>query len=125
MIKLNELLKLPEQYQVKVEEIDKKMFNVFFNKTDNCNDVWLDIKSEKKRLGHPTQKPVQLIETALQNSSKRGDTVLDFFGGSGSTLIACEKMGRRCIMIELDPKYVDCIIARWEKFSNKKAKKLS
>lgn len=61
---------------------------------------------------HPTQKPVELIVYAITNSSKSGDIVLDLFGGSGSTLIACEKARRTCYMAELDPKYVDKIIKR-------------
>ena len=66
-------------------------------------------------------KPVELVERALRNSSKSRDIVLDPFGGSGSTLIACEKSGRRARLIELDPKYVDVIVRRWQDFSGKKA----
>ncbi len=70
---------------------------------------------------HPTQKPVALAEHATMNSSKTGDIVLDLFGGSGSTLIACEKTGRRCYMMELSPAYTDVIVARWEAATGKKA----
>jgi DNA modification methylase len=70
---------------------------------------------------HPTMKPVALIEHCLNNSSKAGDIILDLFGGSGSTLIACEKTGRRCYMMELSPAYVDVIVARWEAATGKKA----
>ena len=66
---------------------------------------------------HPTMKPVALVERAIRNSSKSRDIVLDPFGGSGSTLIACEKAGRQARLIELDPKYVDTIILRWQEFS--------
>ena len=66
-------------------------------------------------------KPIALVERAIRNSSRVTDIVLDTFGGSGSTLIACEKSGRRCRMIELDEKYVDVIIKRWEEYSRKKA----
>jgi site-specific DNA-methyltransferase (adenine-specific) len=76
---------------------------------------------ETKNEFHPTQKPVELSERALKNSSKNGDIVLDLFGGSGSTLIACENNNRKCFMMELDPHYVDVIIARWENFTGKKA----
>ena len=62
-------------------------------------------------------KPVVLVEQAIRNSSKSRDIVLDPFGGSGSTLIACEKTGRQARLIELDPKYVDVIILRWQEFS--------
>ena len=65
-------------------------------------------------------KPVELIERALKNSSKSRDIVMDCFGGSGSTLIACEKLGRQCRMVELDPKYVDVIVKRWEDFTGRK-----
>jgi DNA modification methylase len=66
-------------------------------------------------------KPVELVERAVRNSSKTRDLVLDPFGGSGSTLIACEKSGRRARLIELDPKYVDVIVKRWEDFTGRKA----
>ena len=66
-------------------------------------------------------KPIALIERAINNSSRTMDIVLDAFGGSGSTLIAAEKTNRRCRMIELDEKYVDIIIKRWEDFTGKKA----
>ena len=81
--------------------------------------VW---KFDKERVeGHTTPKPVALIERALQNSSKGGDVVSDLFGGSGSTMIACEKLGRQARMMELDPKYCDVIVKRWEDFTGKKA----
>lgn len=70
---------------------------------------------------HPTQKPVGLSIRALNNSSKPGDCVMDLFGGSGSTMIACEQLNRKCYMMELDPKYVDVIIGRWEQFTGQKA----
>lgn len=85
--------------------------------------VW---KFDKERVeGHTTPKPVALIERALQNSSKGGDIVSDFFGGSGSTMIACEKLGRSSRLMELDPKYCDVIVKRWEDFTGKKAVLLS
>lgn len=81
--------------------------------------VW---RFDKERVeGHTTPKPVALIERALSNSSKGGDTVTDLFGGSGSTLIACEKTSRDCRMMELDPKYCDVIIKRWQEFTGKEA----
>jgi DNA modification methylase len=66
-------------------------------------------------------KPVELIERALVNSSKRDDIVLDLFGGSGSTLIAAERMGRKARLLELDPRYVDVIATRWQQFTGKVA----
>ena len=71
--------------------------------------------------GHTTPKPVDLVAYAVGNSSKSGDTVLDLFGGSGSTLIACEKTGRIARLMELDPRYVDVIVKRWQDFTGKKA----
>jgi DNA modification methylase len=83
-------------------------------------DVWFVKKPVSNDL-HPTMKPVELVERAIRNSSKSRDTVLDPFGGSGSTLIACEKAGRQARLIELEPKYCDVIIRRWQEFSGKEA----
>ena len=74
---------------------------------------------------HPTQKPIKLAGWFLDRYSKDGQIIVDLFGGSGSTLIACEQLNRKCYMCELDPKYVDVIIDRWEKFTGKKATKLN
>ena len=74
---------------------------------------------------HPTVKPQALLVPLIRNSSKKGWNVLDLFGGSGSTLIACEQTGRTCYMMELDPHYVDVIIARWEEFTGQKAELLN
>ena len=74
---------------------------------------------------HPTMKPVKLVARFMVNSSRRGDVVADIFGGSGTTLIAAEQLGRRCRMMELDPHYVDVIIARWEKLTGQQAQLLS
>jgi DNA modification methylase len=79
-------------------------------------------KFDKERVvGHTTPKPVALVEKAITNSSKGGDLVIDLFGGSGSTLIAAEKIGRCARVMELDPKYCDVIVQRWEEFTGKKA----
>ncbi|WP_337853613.1 site-specific DNA-methyltransferase [Brachymonas wangyanguii] len=83
-------------------------------------DVW-NIKKPTKNDLHPTMKPVELVERAIRNSSRPGDVVLDPFGGSGTTLIAAEKSGRVARLIELDPKYVDVIVRRWEDFTGKQA----
>ena len=83
-------------------------------------DVW-QIKKPQKNDLHPTMKPVELVERAVKNSSKSRDLVLDPFGGSGSTLIACEKTGRRARLIELDPKYADVIVRRWQDWTGKTA----
>lgn len=83
-------------------------------------DVWHINKPTKNDL-HPTMKPVELVERAIVNSSKTRDIVLDPFGGSGTTLIAAEKSGRQARLMELDPKYVDVIVRRWESFTGKQA----
>lgn len=72
---------------------------------------------------HPTMKPVKLMARCIQNSTKPGETVLDLFGGSGSTMIACEQLDRKCKMVELDPFYCDVIIERWEAFTGETAHK--
>lgn len=79
--------------------------------------------TDSKRV-HPTQKPIALVAWFLNRYSKQSETVADLFGGSGSTLIACEQLGRKCYMMELDPHYCDVIIARWEKLTGQKATKL-
>ena len=86
----------------------------------NEKTVW-ELKKESTNSYHPTQKPVELPERAITNSTKQGDSVLDLFGGSGSTLIACEKIGRLARVMELDPKYCDVIVKRWEDFTGKQA----
>ncbi|MDN8001213.1 site-specific DNA-methyltransferase [Burkholderia multivorans] len=87
-------------------------------------DVWFINKPVKNDL-HPTMKPVELVERAIRNSSKTRDIVLDLFGGSGTTLIAAEKTQRRARLVELDPKYVDVIVKRWQDYTGKKASRQS
>jgi DNA modification methylase len=82
--------------------------------------LWEEKKPAANRL-HPTAKPVELVERALVNSSKAGDIVLDLFGGSGSTLIGCERSDRKARLAEIDPKYADVIITRWEQYSGRAA----
>ena len=79
------------------------------------------INKKNGETGHPTEKPVSVPAMGITHSSKPGDIVLDLFGGSGSTLIACEQTGRKCYMMELDPHYVDVIIKRWENLTGEKA----
>ena len=85
--------------------------------------IWEIPKPTKSDL-HPTTKPVELVANAILNSSKECDSVIDVFGGSGTTLIACEQLNRKCFIMELDPHYCDVIISRWEQFTGKKAIKL-
>ena len=82
-----------------------------------------EVKTSRNGL-HPTMKPLRLIERLVRNSSKKGENVLDLFNGSGSTLMVCEQLGRRYYGMELDPRYVDATIERWEEFTGKKAVKI-
>lgn len=84
-------------------------------------DVWYQNRDKAGDYIHPTQKPVRLAERAIRKNSAPGDIVLDVFGGSGSTIMACEQMDRRCFAMELDPKFCDAIVERWEAFTGKKA----
>lgn len=95
-----------------------------FNILSETSEIETDIIYENRPLAnriHPTMKPLKLLARNITNSSNLGDIVLDVFGGSGSTLIACEQTGRRCFMMEYDPKYCDAIIRRWEEFTGEKA----
>ena len=85
----------------------------------NESDLW-NIAKDKNYV-HPTQKPVAISERAITNSTKPNNIILDYFGGSGSTLIACEKTNRKARVMELDPKYCDVIVKRWEDFTGQKA----
>ena len=100
----------------------------FDNTHDKMKTVWEfgRTRGEERELcgGHATPKPIALCSRAIKSSSREGEIVLDLFGGSGSTLIACEQLGRTCYMMELDPRYVDVIIDRWEKFTGQKAERL-
>ena len=92
---------------------------------NNATDVWEVKKVNPQSMVHLTEKPVELAGRALQYSSKPGENVLDLFGGSGSTLIAAEQLGRRSFLMELDPPYVDVIVQRYEHFSGQKAERIS
>lgn len=94
----------------------------------NERDVWeielpsvWEIPRVKKSDLHPTMKPVELVERAILNSSRPGGSVLDLFSGSGTTLIAAERRDRRCFAMELDPRYCDVTVKRWEEFTGNKA----
>ena len=91
----------------------------FYRNGQQDKSVW-EFKRTANKL-HPTMKPVELIVNALMNSTKNGNIVLDLFGGSGSTLMACEQTERINYSMEFDPHYVDVIIQRWENFTGKKA----
>lgn len=89
--------------------------------SDRKQSTVLEFDKPSSNSEHPTMKPIPLIAYQIENSSKKGDLVLDMFGGSGSTLIACEKLGRKCVTMELDPHYCDVIISRWEEMTGQRA----
>ena len=91
---------------------------------NNATDLWHVKKVNPQSMVHLTEKPVELAVRAIQYSSKPGENVLDLFGGSGSTMIACEQQGRRGFLMELDPLYCDVIVQRWEAFTGKKAERV-
>lgn len=94
-----------------------------YRKGEYRTTIWKYDKPRKCDL-HPTMKPVALVANCLMDGSKEGDIILDVFGGSGTTMIACEQLGRKARLMELDPHYCDVIIARWEKMTGKKAEKI-
>ncbi|MEI3355692.1 MAG: site-specific DNA-methyltransferase [Clostridia bacterium] len=108
-------------YMSKYEPIVYGWFasHLFYGNRSNF-DIW-DIERTRKNDLHPTMKPVNLVVQAIKNSSKTEDIILDLFGGSGTTLIAAEQMNRMCYMMELDPRYCDVIIKRWENLTGEKA----
>jgi DNA modification methylase len=91
----------------------------------NVPDLWSVKKVNPQSMVHLTEKPVELAARAIRYSSRQGENVLDLFGGSGSTLMACEQTGRRAFLMELDPLYADVIVQRWEKFTGRKAERIS
>lgn len=93
--------------------------------SDRKQTTVIDFNKPNKSDIHPTMKPVGLFDYQIQNNTKGGDIVLDLFNGSGTTIIACEQNGRKAYCMELDPKYVDAAIDRWEKFTGQKAVKLN
>ena len=108
--------------KMKKDELVKLLEEIYSDKTETT------VLYEKKpalNAEHPTMKPVKLMGRLIRNSTKKGDKVLDTFGGSGSTLIACEQLNRKCFTMELDPHYCDVIIARWEKLTGQVAERLS
>lgn len=101
----------------------------YFVNADESNNVWnIEITKGKEKDeagGHATPKPIALCSRAIKSSSREGEIVLDVFGGSGSTLIACEQLNRKAYLMELEPKWCDVIIKRWETFTGKKAVKIN
>ena len=121
----------PSNFKREYDEIKREYYSTrayFDNTHDNMNNVWhFDKTSGAEReeaRGHATPKPIALCSRAIKSSSKEKELVLDLFGGSGSTLIACEQLNRKCFMMELDEHYCDVIITRWEKLTGKKAERI-
>ena len=121
-----------EEIKKEYEEIKKEFYKnraYFDNTHDNMNNVWhFDRAGKDEREhtgGHATPKPIALCGRAIKSSSREGEIVLDVFGGSGSTLIACEQLNRKCYMCELDPHYCDVIIQRWENLTGGKAVRIN
>ncbi len=90
---------------------------------DNAATSVFEVPRPRVSAEHPTCKPVELIVPMLRNSSRTGEIVLDPFLGSGSTLIACEQLGRRCFGLELDPRYVEVAVRRWERVTGREARR--
>ena len=101
------------------EQILKSAKKLIEKDESGQSTVWR--MSRDSNYKHPTQKPVELVSNGIRNNSMRGQIVADFFGGGGTTLIASEKLSRKCYMMEIDPKYIDVIIKRWEVLTGKKA----
>lgn len=110
------------------DTMDKASLRDFCKRVFSKDAVATDIIREDKPLRnaeHPTMKPIPLMGRFVRNSTRRGGQVIDLFGGSGSTLMACEQLDRTCRTMEYDPRYCDVIIARWEKFTGRKATKIN
>ena len=112
----------PDLSHMKKAEMEQLLREIYAEET--ATDVIHEAKPNVSEL-HPTMKPLKLIARQIRNSSKPGETVLDLFGGSGTTLIACEQMDRKCCMMEFDPHYADVIVDRWENLTGLKALKIN
>lgn len=107
---------------MKKEEMKALLKELF---EDKISTTVMEEDKPSRSAEHPTMKPIKLLARQIKNSSKKGENVLDIFGGSGSTLITCEQLGRHCFTVELDPKYCDVIIKRWEDFTGQQAVKIN
>lgn len=94
---------------------------IIYKRTEETKTTAIFVEKPSRSAEHPTMKPVTLIAQQIENSSRRGQKVLDTFGGSGTTLICCEQLGRKCYTSEIDPHFCDVIIQRWEDFTRQKA----
>lgn len=126
--KLQEIGRSHDAFKREYDALKREYYSTrayFDNTNDNMNSVWHFDRTgaDERELtgGHATPKPIALCARAIKSSSREGEIVLDLFGGSGSTLIACEQLHRRCLMMEMEPKWCDVIIKRWETLTGKKA----
>ena len=107
--------------KLKKEEMKKLLKEIY---EDKIPTTIINEDKPTRNKEHPTMKPIKLMARLIRNSSRRNEKILDLFGGSGSTLVACEQLDRQCFMMELDPAYCDVIVNRWEKLTGKKAEKI-
>lgn len=110
--------------QVDLEKMSKAEMKELLERILQLPTTVIDEKKPNASIEHPTMKPIPLFGRLINNSTRPGETVLDTFGGSGTTLIACEQLGRKCRMVELSPEYCDVIVDRWEAWTGKKSVKL-
>ena len=113
---------MPDLAHMKKAEMEALLKEIYAEET--ATDVIHESKPNVSEL-HPTMKPIKLIARQIRNSSQPGEKVLDLFGGSGTTMIACEQMDRQCFMMEFDPHYADVIVDRWEALTGRKALKVN
>lgn len=113
---------IPKYKQMKKDEIVKLLDEIY---ADRISTTVINEDKPSVSAEHPTMKPIKVLARMMLNSTKPGNIVMDLFGGSGSTLITAEQLGRTCYMMEFDAKYVDVIIDRWEKFTGRKAEKIT
>ncbi len=111
----------PDIRHMKKAELQELLEEIYSDKTATTV-IYMD--KPAKNAEHPTMKPVKLFDYEIRNSTKKGQNVLDLFGGSGTTIIACEQNGRNGYVMEFDPAYVDVIVDRWEKFTGQTAQLL-
>ena len=124
----NETTVIPDAEEIDIDKMKKEEMRQLLHKIYEAQmtlpTTIIDEAKPSKSEDHPTMKPVRLFARLVRNSSRKGEIVLDTFGGSGTTIVACEQLGRKARLMELDPHYCDVIIARWEKLTGQKATKL-
>lgn len=115
-----------KQYEIIFFGYKKGGGNIWYGsrKMEDASDIWQISRDPSKTYVHPTQKPVELPARAIRNHSNEGDIVFEPFSGSGSTMLACEQLGRICYAMELDPKYCEATLQRWESLTGEKAEKV-